>query len=95
MMAESFIIESTSIQMIELVPFLVLNLVRFQLYITQESKFNTLGELVHHHSVHPAGLICTLLYPVPKKGPKVFSLSPTKSDEWEVDRTEILMRNKV
>ena len=41
--------------------------------------------------MHAAGLICTLLYPVSKKGPKVFSLSPTQSDEWEVDRTEILM----
>ncbi|VDD92496.1 unnamed protein product [Enterobius vermicularis] len=67
------------------------------LYITQESKFKTLGELVHHHSVHADGLVCTLLYPAPKKErpPMVFSLSPTQPDEWEVDRSEIVMRNKL
>ncbi|VDN04108.1 unnamed protein product [Thelazia callipaeda] len=67
------------------------------LYITQESKFKTLGELVHHHSVHADGLVCTLLYPAPKKErpPMVFSLSPTQPDEWEVDRSEIIMRSKL
>ncbi|MCP9256810.1 Tyrosine-protein kinase [Dirofilaria immitis] len=67
------------------------------LYITQESKFKTLGELVHHHSLHADGLICTLLYPAPKKErpPMVFSLSPTQPDEWEVERSEIIMRNKL
>ncbi|KAL3989304.1 Protein tyrosine kinase family protein [Acanthocheilonema viteae] len=67
------------------------------LYITQESKFKTLGELVHHHSLHADGLICTLLYPAPKKGrpPMIFSLSPTQPDEWEVERSEIIMRSKL
>ncbi|CAG9533872.1 unnamed protein product [Cercopithifilaria johnstoni] len=67
------------------------------LYITQESKFKTLGELVHHHSLHGDGLICTLLYPAPKKErpPMVFSLSPTQPDEWEVERSEIVMRSKL
>uniref|UniRef100_A0A915AI09 Tyrosine-protein kinase n=1 Tax=Parascaris univalens TaxID=6257 RepID=A0A915AI09_PARUN len=67
------------------------------LYITQECKFKTLGELVHHHSLHADGLVCTLLYPAPKKErpPTVFSLSPTQPDEWEVDRSEIVMRNKL
>uniref|UniRef100_A0A915PPZ0 Tyrosine-protein kinase n=1 Tax=Setaria digitata TaxID=48799 RepID=A0A915PPZ0_9BILA len=67
------------------------------LYITQESKFKTLGELVHHHSLHADGLVCTLLYPAPKKErpPMVFSLSPTQPDEWEVDRSEIIMRSKL
>uniref|UniRef100_A0A8R1XTV7 Tyrosine-protein kinase n=1 Tax=Onchocerca volvulus TaxID=6282 RepID=A0A8R1XTV7_ONCVO len=67
------------------------------LYITQESKFKTLGELVHHHSLHADGLICTLLYPAPKKErpPMVFSLSPTQPDEWEVERSEIIMRSKL
>uniref|UniRef100_A0A0N5AST4 Tyrosine-protein kinase n=1 Tax=Syphacia muris TaxID=451379 RepID=A0A0N5AST4_9BILA len=67
------------------------------LYITQESKFKTLGELVHHHSVNADGLVCTLLYPAPKKErpPMVFSLSPTQPDEWEVDRSEIVMKNKL
>jgi abelson tyrosine-protein kinase 1 len=48
--------------------------------------------------MHPAGLICTLLYPVPKKhkGMTAFSLSPAQSaDEWEIDRAEIFCRNKI
>ncbi|CAI4228791.1 unnamed protein product [Auanema sp. JU1783] len=71
--------------------------VQDKLFITQEAKFKTLGELVHHHSVHADGLICTLMYPAPKKNkpPCVFSLSPTQPDEWEVDRSEIVMHNKL
>ncbi|CAD5234386.1 unnamed protein product [Bursaphelenchus xylophilus] len=68
-----------------------------RLYITQDSKFKTLSELVHHHSNSSSGLICSLLYPAPKKhkGPASFSLSPTAADQWEIDRTEIVMRNKL
>ncbi|KAI1708926.1 protein tyrosine kinase domain-containing protein [Ditylenchus destructor] len=68
-----------------------------RLYITQDAKFKTLGELVHHHSVYASGLICTLMYPAPKKQrpPTIFSLSPTQPDEWEVERSEIQMRNKL
>uniref|UniRef100_A0A915DZW2 Tyrosine-protein kinase n=1 Tax=Ditylenchus dipsaci TaxID=166011 RepID=A0A915DZW2_9BILA len=68
-----------------------------KLYITQDAKFKMLGELVHHHSVYASGLICTLMYPAPKKQrpPTIFSLSPTQPDEWEVERTEITMRNKL
>lgn len=68
-----------------------------RLYITQEAKFNTLGELVHHHSVQADGLICNLLFPAPKKErpPCVFSLSPTQPDEWEVERSEIVMHQKL
>ncbi|KAI6173722.1 Tyrosine-protein kinase [Aphelenchoides besseyi] len=68
-----------------------------RLYITQDCKFNTLGELIHHHSTHLVGLICTLLYPVQRRhrGPAAFSLSPTQADEWEVDRIEIVMKGRV
>jgi len=46
-------------------------------YVTTESKFNTLAELVHHHSMHSDGLITQLLYPAPKHNkPTVFALSP-------------------
>jgi abelson tyrosine-protein kinase 1 len=67
-----------------------------QLFITQESKFNTLGELVHHHSRTADGLVCTLLYPAPKKErpPAIFSLSPTQ-DKYEMDRCEVVMRQKL
>ncbi|KAJ1357460.1 hypothetical protein KIN20_015617 [Parelaphostrongylus tenuis] len=68
-----------------------------RLYITQDAKFKTLGELIHHHSVQADGLICNLMFPAPKKDcpPCVFSLSPTQPDEWEVERTEIVMHNKL
>ena len=34
-----------------------------QVFVTQGHRFNTLGELVHHHSIHADGLVTTLLYP--------------------------------
>lgn len=49
----------------------------FQMFVTTESKFNTLAELVHHHSMLADGLITQLLYPAPKHNkPTVFPLSP-------------------
>ncbi|XP_052121364.1 tyrosine-protein kinase Abl isoform X3 [Frankliniella occidentalis] len=98
-----------------------------KVYVTTESKFNTLAELVHHHSMHSDGLITQLLYPAPKHNkPTVFALSPggksshcpqqhhnttpssfsaitafllafasTKPDEWEINRTDIVMRHKL
>ena len=47
------------------------------MYVTTESIFNTLAELVHHHSMLADGLITQLLYPAPKRNkPTVFPLSP-------------------
>lgn len=68
-----------------------------RLFITAESKFNSLAELVHHHSKTPDGLVCTLLYPAPKKDrpEAIFTLSPSEPDEWEVDRTEVCMRHRL
>lgn len=66
-----------------------------KVYVTTESKFNTLAELVHHHSMHSDGLITQLLYPAPKHNkPTVFALSP-EPDEWEINRTDIVMRHKL
>ncbi|XP_014292361.1 tyrosine-protein kinase Abl isoform X2 [Halyomorpha halys] len=66
-----------------------------KVYVTTESKFNTLAELVHHHSMHSDGLITQLLYPAPKHNkPAVFALSP-EPDEWEINRTDIVMRHKL
>lgn len=49
------------------------------MFVTTESKFNTLAELVHHHSMLSDGLITQLLYPAPKQNkPTVFPLSPGK-----------------
>ncbi|XP_030765664.1 tyrosine-protein kinase Abl isoform X2 [Sitophilus oryzae] len=66
-----------------------------KVYVTAESKFNTLAELVHHHSMLSDGLITQLLYPAPKHNkPTVFPLSP-EPDEWEINRTDIVMRHKL
>ena len=66
-----------------------------QFYVTSESRFNTLAELVHHHSISSDGLITTLLYPAPKRSkPTIFGLSP-EPDEWEIDRTEFAMKHKL
>ena len=46
-------------------------------FVTAESRFRTLAELVHHHSMHADGLITQLLYPAPKRDkPALFALSP-------------------
>ena len=38
----------------------------FQYYISAEHKFNTLPELVHHHSYVSDGLVSVLYYPAKK-----------------------------
>ncbi|XP_012261866.2 tyrosine-protein kinase Abl isoform X2 [Athalia rosae] len=66
-----------------------------KMFVTTESKFNTLAELVHHHSMLADGLITQLLYPAPKHNkPTVFPLSP-EPDEWEINRTDIVMKHKL
>lgn len=66
-----------------------------KVFVTAESKFNTLAELVHHHSMLSDGLITQLLYPAPKHNkPTVFPLSP-EPDEWEINRTDIVMKHKL
>lgn len=68
-------------------------------YITSECKFNTLAELVHHHSNHSDGLVTTLLYPAPRKNANKLSGSASQyspdPDEWEVDRIDIVMKQKL
>ena len=65
-----------------------------KVYVTSESKFGTLAELVHHHSLVGDGLITQLLYPAPKRNkPTVFPLAPP--DHWEIDRTDIVMKHKL
>ncbi|XP_021344854.1 tyrosine-protein kinase ABL1-like, partial [Mizuhopecten yessoensis] len=66
-----------------------------KVFVTQEHRFNTLAELVHHHSIHSDGLVTTLLYPAPKRTkPTVFGLSP-EPDRWEIERTEIAMKHRL
>lgn len=66
-----------------------------KVYVTADHRFNTLAELVHHHSIHADGLVTTLLYPAPKRNkPTVFGFSP-EPDKWEVERTEIAMKHRL
>lgn len=66
-----------------------------QLYVSSESRFNTLAELVHHHSTVADGLITTLHYPAPKRNkPTIYGVSPNY-DKWEMERTDITMKHKL
>ncbi|KAL8599730.1 hypothetical protein ACOMHN_031885 [Nucella lapillus] len=66
-----------------------------RVFVTQEHRFSTLAELVHHHSIHADGLVTTLRYPAPKRQkPTVFGLSP-EPDRWEIERTEIAMKHRL
>lgn len=73
----------------------LLNLSFPQVYVTSESRFSTLAELVHHHSTVADGLVTTLHYPAPKcNKPTVYGVSPIH-DKWEMERTDITMKHKL
>ncbi|XP_039620205.1 tyrosine-protein kinase ABL1 [Polypterus senegalus] len=66
-----------------------------KLYVSSESRFNSLAELVHHHSTVADGLITTLHYPAPKRNkPTIYGVSPNY-DKWEIERTDITMKHKL
>ncbi|XP_078739110.1 uncharacterized protein LOC144952535 [Lampetra fluviatilis] len=66
-----------------------------KVYVTSDSRFSTLAELVHHHSSVADGLITTLHYPAPKlTKPTVYGVSPIY-DKWEMERTDITMKHKL
>ncbi|XP_037548230.1 tyrosine-protein kinase ABL1 [Nematolebias whitei] len=66
-----------------------------KLYVSSESRFTTLAELVHHHSTVQDGLITTLHYPATKRNkPTIYGVSPNY-DKWEMERTDITMRHKL
>ena len=71
-------------------------------FVSKESKFAQLPELIQHHACEADGLTTTLLYPAPKKWnkPQLYSFSPADvlndgGDKWELDRCEIQMRTKL
>ncbi|XP_055963303.1 tyrosine-protein kinase ABL2 [Sorex fumeus] len=66
-----------------------------KVYVTAESRFSALAELVHHHSTVADGLVTTLHYPAPKcNKPTVYGVSPIH-DKWEMERTDITMKHKL
>jgi abelson tyrosine-protein kinase 1 len=63
-----------------------------QYFVTPESKFPTLAELVKHHSKSPDGLTTILHYPAPNsRKPPVYRVF----DEWEFDRSNLEMGTKL
>ncbi len=69
--------------------------INLQVYVTTESRFNSVADLVHHHCNDADGLITTLRYPAAKMNkPTIYGVSPTP-DEWEIERTDISMKNKL
>lgn len=73
-----------------------------QYFVSKDSRFNQLADLISHHSQEPDGLTTSLLYPAPKKfnKPQLYSFSPADvlhdgGDKWELDRCEIQMRTKL
>ncbi|XP_011403964.1 PREDICTED: tyrosine-protein kinase ABL1-like [Amphimedon queenslandica] len=66
-----------------------------QYYVTPESKFDTLTELVKHHSKNADGLTTTLHYPAPNSHkPPVYGVSHD-FDKWEFDRSNLEMGLKL
>lgn len=65
-----------------------------KLFISTGNKFSSLAELVHFHSQHPDGLVTNLHYPAPKTDkPTIYGTH--NPDEWEVDRDEICMKQRL
>ena len=64
-------------------------------YVFSESKFETVSELVVHHSKEPDGLTTTLRYPArnPRKLP-IYS-TPHEPDQWEINRLDIDIGQKL
>ncbi|KRY68694.1 Tyrosine-protein kinase abl-1, partial [Trichinella pseudospiralis] len=68
-----------------------------KLLITNDHRFSSLAQLVHYYSRQADGLACCLLYPAPKKDTvsSNFSLTQSQPDEWEIDRTEVVMKQRL
>lgn len=64
-------------------------------FVRPECKFATIAELVHHHSTQQDGLIFMLLYPSTKKGGGSAWSAHFESDVWEINRTDIIMKQKL
>lgn len=62
-------------------------------FVRPECKFNTIAELVHHHSMQLDGLITMLLYPATKQTNQWSG--GVETDVWEINRTDIIMKQKL
>ena len=64
-------------------------------FVRPESKFNTIAELVHHHGTQQDGLITLLLYAATSKHQNLAWSDGVETDEWEIARTDIVMKQKL
>ena len=63
-------------------------------FLSPEWKFRTVAQLVRHHSRHPDGLACPLLYPAPKQSPQRTNTPPMTAPSqqgecWELNRADL------
>lgn len=64
-------------------------------FVAKDIAFNTLAELLQHHSTVPDGLITVLKFPLPKKDrPTIYGLGHGV-DKWEIDRSEIELKSRL
>ncbi|OAF67482.1 hypothetical protein A3Q56_04772 [Intoshia linei] len=72
------------------------NKTKQMIYISKDLLFSSLPKLVKHHSVNASGLSAPLSHPSPKKVlPTIFGVDPEQQDKWEVDRNEILIKQRL
>ena len=72
-------------------------------FLNTHSSFVSISELINHHSKSPDGLKTSLQYPVPRtEDPTLRPIEPSSSytvtnevDEWELNRSELQMNNKL
>jgi len=63
-------------------------------FVTAESRFSSLYDLVEHHGACADGLVTQLLYPAARRdGCSAGVLADV--DEWEMDREDIVMKHKL
>eukprot|EP00049_Salpingoeca_infusionum_P004816 m.84059 g.84059 ORF g.84059 m.84059 type:complete len:711 (-) comp12736_c0_seq5:226-2358(-) len=64
-------------------------------FVSKDSPFPTLVELIEYHQTNADGLVDALKYVVPKKKAIVYGVSKDADDQWEIDRSAITMGRKL
>lgn len=64
-------------------------------YITTKQKCSSLADLVKYYSVQADGLCYKLTKPCPKMKPVMYDLSRETKDHWEIDKSEIVLKERL